>query len=271
MPELPEVETTGRGIAPYILNKIVQNVIVRQRQLRWLIPEDFEKNVIGNGIKTLYRRGKYLLFETSEGTLIAHLGMSGSLRIVHPQTPVYEHDHVDFIFDESLALRFNDPRRFGALLWTIEPIQEHFLLKNLGVEPLTDAFTPQHLFYLSRKKRVPLKTFVMNGHVVVGVGNIYANESLFLSGLHPTKQAGDLSLMDCEKLVNNIRLVLQRAIDKGGTTLRDFVNAEGKAGYFQQQLLVYGRGGQLCVQCSHTLQEIRLNNRTTVFCPFCQE
>lgn len=270
MPELPEVETTKRGVAPHIVGKTIESVLVRQRQLRWIIADDFEQNLRGQTIQNVERRAKYLLLHTQNGTLIVHLGMSGNLRIVPISAPVNLHDHVDIIFDENTVLRFNDQRRFGALIWATGEISKHPLLRELGVEPLTDNFTPALLFQLSRRKRVPIKTFLMNGKVVVGVGNIYANESLFLSGISPTRHAGDLSAQDCENLVLQIKAVLARAVEQGGTTLRDFVNAEGKAGYFQQQLHVYGRANQPCTKCSQSLIEIRLANRTTVFCTNCQ-
>lgn len=271
MPELPEVETTGRGIAPHIVGKKIHQVIVRQRQLRWLIADDFEASLLNETIERVERRAKYLLLKTQNGTLIIHLGMSGNLRIVPANSPTNFHDHVDIIFDENTVLRFNDQRRFGALVWATGEILKHPLLRDLGVEPLTDDFTPSLLFQMSRRKRVPIKTFLMNGKIVVGVGNIYANEALFLSGILPTRHAGDLSSCDCEKLFGHIREVLAKAIEQGGTTLRDFVNADGKAGYFQQQLHVYGRGNLPCTTCAQPLTEIRLANRTTVFCSHCQK
>ncbi|MDD2863587.1 MAG: bifunctional DNA-formamidopyrimidine glycosylase/DNA-(apurinic or apyrimidinic site) lyase [Methylococcales bacterium] len=270
MPELPEVETTKRGIAPHIVGKRIENIIVRQRQLRWLIADDFEQNLRDEIVESVERRAKYLLLKTQNGTLIVHLGMSGNLRIVTRETPANSHDHVDVLFEQNTVLRFNDQRRFGALVWAEGDVLKHPLLRELGVEPLTDDFTSALLFQLSRRKRVPIKTFLMNGKVVVGVGNIYANESLFLSGISPLRHAGDLSAKECENLVLQIREVLAKAIEQGGTTLRDFVNSEGKAGYFQQQLHVYGRGNQPCTKCSQPLTEIRLANRTTVFCPNCQ-
>ena len=270
MPELPEVETTKRGIAPHVVGKRIENVVVRQRQLRWLIADDFEQNLRDEIVESVERRAKYLLLKTQNGSLIVHLGMSGNLRIITSETPANLHDHVDVIFEQNTVLRFNDQRRFGALVWATGDILKHPLLRELGVEPLTDDFTPALLFQLSRRKRVPIKTFLMNGKIVVGVGNIYANESLFLSGISPTRHAGDLSAKECENLVFQIRDVLAKAIEQGGTTLRDFVNSEGKAGYFQQQLHVYGRGNQPCTKCSQPLTEIRLANRTTVFCPNCQ-
>ncbi len=271
MPELPEVETTGRGIAPHIVGKKIQTVMVRQRQLRWLIATDFENNLLNETIENVQRRAKYLLLKTQNGTLIIHLGMSGNLRIVTRSTPTNAHDHVDIVFDENTVLRFNDQRRFGALIWATGDILNHALLRDLGVEPLTADFTSELLFQSSRRKRMPVKTFLMNGKIVVGVGNIYANEALFLAGILPTRHAGDLSFDDCKRLFSYIQEVLTQAIAKGGTTLRDFVNADGKAGYFQQQLHVYGRGNLPCTKCNQPLIEIRLANRTTVFCSHCQK
>jgi formamidopyrimidine-DNA glycosylase len=271
MPELPEVETTKRGIAPHIIDKTIQNVIVRQRQLRWLIADDFEMNLVGETIQSVERRAKYLLVKTPKGTLIIHLGMSGNLRIVPNDLPIGTHDHVDIIFNDNMALRFNDQRRFGAIIWATGDILKHALLRDLGVEPLTEDFTASLLFQLSRRKRIPIKTFLMNGKIVVGVGNIYANEALFMAGVLPTRHAGELSSQECERLTHCIRVILERAIEKGGTTLRDFVNPEGKTGYFQQQLHVYGRGNQHCTSCNQILQEIRMANRTTVFCSTCQK
>jgi formamidopyrimidine-DNA glycosylase len=271
MPELPEVETTKRGISPHIIGKTIAKVVVRQRQLRWLITDDFELHLVGETIVSVERRAKYLLIKTPKGTLIIHLGMSGHLRLVPTNSPATAHDHVDIIFDENTVLRFNDQRRFGAMIWAKYDILKHPLLRDLGVEPLTDDFTASLLFQLSRRKRIPIKTFLMAGKVVVGVGNIYANEALFTAGILPTRHAGELSFQDCEKLTHCIRIILERAIEKGGTTLRDFVNPEGNTGYFQQQLHVYGRGNQHCTTCNQTLQEIRMANRTTVFCPNCQQ
>ena len=271
MPELPEVETTGRGVAPHIVGKKIKAVVVRHRQLRWPISTDFESNLFGECIESVTRRAKYLLIKTSSGTLIAHLGMSGNLRIVDATSPIKKHDHVDIVFDEQTILRFNDQRRFGALIWTTGDAMSHALLSHLGVEPLSSEFTGEYLFQLAQKRRVPIKTFLMNSHIVVGVGNIYANEALFMAGILPTCHAGELTLQACEKIVSCIQKVLASAIEQGGTTLRDFVNAQGKAGYFRQQLHVYGRGKMPCTHCSHPIQEIRLANRSTFFCANCQQ
>jgi formamidopyrimidine-DNA glycosylase len=270
MPELPEVETTCRGIAPHIEGQIVKQVIVRQPKLRWLVPEALNQILTGLSIQSVYRRAKYLLFSTSAGTVILHLGMSGSLRIMSPDQAVSKHDHIDFIFNEGTLLRFNDPRRFGAVLWTAEPVAEHPLLKDLGPEPLLPDFNSELLYALSRNRKITVKSFIMDSHIVVGVGNIYANEALFMAGIHPARQAGKISVMRYQKLAECIRVVLRQAIEQGGTTLRDFVNEAGKPGYFQQQLRVYGRSGQPCVSCNQPLTEIRIANRSTVFCSNCQ-
>lgn len=270
MPELPEVETVCRGIEPYLVGCRIQQVVVRQAQLRWPITDNLNTIVAGLTLQSISRRGKYLLLSTSQGTLLIHLGMSGSLRIVNADQPIGKHDHVDIIFTKTLLLRYNDPRRFGAILWTALPINQHPLLKNLGPEPLLPDFTAEYLHTYAKNRKTPIKTMIMDSHVVVGVGNIYANEALFLAGLHPNRLAGTIDLACFVRLVECIRLVLSNAIQQGGTTLRDFVNENGKPGYFQQQLRVYGRAGLPCIQCQQRLEEIRLSNRSTVFCSNCQ-
>ncbi len=270
MPELPEVETTRRGIEPHIEGQIIKAVIVRQPRLRWAVPDFLSQTLAGQVIRSVSRRAKYLLFETDTGTLIVHLGMSGSLRILSQDLAPGKHDHVDFIFAEGTVLRFNDPRRFGAVLWTAAPITEHPLLKDLGPEPLLSSFTGELLYQLSRNRKIPVKSFVMDSHIVVGVGNIYANEALFLAGILPARAAGKISLARYQRLVETIRIILQDAIRQGGTTLRDFVNESGKPGYFQQQLRVYGRGDLPCKVCLQPLTEIRIANRSTVYCLHCQ-
>ncbi|MCP5163228.1 MAG: bifunctional DNA-formamidopyrimidine glycosylase/DNA-(apurinic or apyrimidinic site) lyase [Hahellaceae bacterium] len=269
MPELPEVETTRRGIAPHIQHHRLENIVIRQPQLRWPVSAEL-KQLSSQTICDVTRRGKYILIHTeSGGTVIIHLGMSGSLRVLPTETKPAKHDHVDLIFDHGMCLRYNDPRRFGAILWT-DDYSNHPLLASLGPEPLSDAFTHDHLFLLSRHKRVAVKQFIMDSHVVVGVGNIYANESLFMAGIHPNRPAGNISAKRYLRLTEAIKQVLGFAIQRGGTTLRDFVGGDGKPGYFQQELLVYGRGGENCKQCNHQLKEIRLGQRTTVYCPRCQ-
>ncbi len=270
MPELPEVETTRRGIAPHIEGQTITDVIVRQPRLRWAVPDLLSQTLVGQTIRSVSRRAKYLLFETDTGTLIVHLGMSGSLRILSQDLAPGKHDHVDFIFADGTILRFNDPRRFGAVLWTAAPITEHPLLKDLGPEPLLPSFTGELLYQLSRNRKMSVKSFIMDSHIVVGVGNIYANEALFLAGILPARPAGKISLARYQRLVETIRIILQDAIRQGGTTLRDFVNESGKPGYFQQQLRVYGRGELPCKVCLQPLTEIRIANRSTVYCLHCQ-
>jgi len=270
MPELPEVETTLRGIAPHTLNRIVSKVIIRQPRLRWPIPVEFESLLTQQKLLGITRRGKYLLFQFDHGHALIHLGMSGSLRIVDADTPPNTHDHFDWVFDK-LVLRYHDPRRFGCLLWVEGEPQDHKLLAMLGPEPLTDEFTADYLFKRSRKRTQAVKQFLMDSHVVVGVGNIYANESLFMSRIKPIRKAGTLTRKNCEDLVMDIKFVLARSIEQGGTTLRDFVGGDGKPGYFKQQLLVYGRGGEACNECGKMLKEVRMMDRTTVYCVDCQK
>ena len=271
MPELPEVETTCRGIAPHIEGQRITKVIVRESRLRWPVPKDLAQTLTGLTVVSVSRRAKYLLLDTEAGTLLIHLGMSGSLRIVDPTLAALKHDHIDLVFADRIVLRFNDPRKFGAMLWTTAPITEHVLLKKLGPEPLSDDFSGELLFQKSRNRKVPVKSFIMDSHIVVGVGNIYANEALFLAGILPSASAGNIDLPRYEKLAGSIRLVLQNAIQQGGTTLRNFVNETGKPGYFKQSLKVYGRASLPCENCTTPLQAIRLANRTTVFCPVCQQ
>jgi formamidopyrimidine-DNA glycosylase len=271
MPELPEVETTRRGIAPFVEGKIVENVVVRQKALRWPVPASLAKELPGTMIRKLERRAKYLLATTDIGTLLIHLGMSGSLRIVQAQEPPRKHDHIDITMKSGNVLRFHDPRRFGCMLWIKGNVEEHPLLAGLGPEPLSDGFNAAYLFASSRKRKVAVKSFIMDGHVVVGVGNIYANEALFAAGISPKKSAGSITLARYGKLVAEIKFVLARAIKVGGTTLRDFVGGDGKPGYFSQSLNVYGRGGEPCHKCGTVLTEIRLGQRSTVYCRQCQK
>lgn len=271
MPELPEVETTARGIAPHIEGQTIKQVIIRQPQLRWPVPEALNQNLLNNRIRSVTRRAKYLLFTTDAGTVLIHLGMSGSLRILQLEKPAGKHDHIDFVFDNGTLLRYNDPRRFGSVLWTTSPSTEHDLLKNLGPEPLLQDFDGNYLYQQSLKRKMPVKSLIMDSHVVVGVGNIYANEALFMAGIHPKRQSGRISLSRYTQLANCIKLVLENAIQQGGTTLRNFVNEAGNPGYFKQQLRVYGRAGLPCLNCLQPLIEIRMANRTTVFCSHCQK
>lgn len=269
MPELPEVETTCRGIAPHVKKQQVNNVIIRQSSLRWPVPRNLKQKLKDQTISDIQRRAKYLLFKTQTGHLIIHLGMSGSLRMVNHQAEPNKHDHVDIIFNKK-TLRFHDPRRFGAVLWTSKEPLKHKLLKNLGPEPLLDEFSGKHLYQLAQGKKVNVKTFIMNAHIVVGVGNIYASESLFLSGIHPQRAAGRISLKRYEILAENIKNVLSHAIELGGTTLRDFVREDGKPGYFANELNVYNQTGKPCPVCKSPIKVRTISQRSSFFCVQCQ-
>lgn len=270
MPELPEVETTRRGVAPHVSGAQVAEVIVRQPRLRWPVPDDLPARLLGQKLLEVKRRAKYLLFQFDVGYLVIHLGMSGSLRVVSPGAPVAKHDHVDLVFDNGCSLRYTDPRRFGAILWLGEDPFEHPLLSKLGPEPLSDDFDGQRLFELSRGKQQSVKTFIMDNPVVVGVGNIYANEALFASGIDPRRPAGKISKVRYQRLADNIKDILAKAVEQGGTTLRDFVGGDGKPGYFKQELKAYGRGGQPCLNCGAVMKEIKLGQRASVYCAKCQ-
>lgn len=270
MPELPEVEVCRRGIEPHILNQTVSDVIVRNANMRWPITPTIAE-ICGEKVISVNRRAKYLLLGTSKGILMLHLGMSGTIRVIDKDTLVTKHDHFDLILENGLALRLNDPRRFGSVLWITEDINQHQLIKKLGPEPLLADFTGDYLYDKSRKKTVAIKTFLMNNHVVVGVGNIYANEALFQAKIIPTVAAGKVSRKRFESLTEIIKKVLSEAINQGGTTLKDFTQVDGKPGYFAQQLQVYGRSGKPCFICKEKLKEIKQAGRATVFCPNCQQ
>ncbi len=269
MPELPEVETTRRGIAPHISGRCVIAVRVRQPRLRWPVPPALAEHLEGQVIQGVERRAKYLLLNAGVGQLLLHLGMSGSLRLVPAGSVAGRHDHLDLELDSGLALRLTDPRRFGAALW--QPAgQPHPLLLHLGPEPLGPDFNSDYLYRLSRGRSAAVKTFLMDQRIVVGVGNIYANEALFLAGIRPDRAAGRISRARYGQLASEVVTVLQRAIAQGGTTLRDFVGGDGQPGYFSQSLHVYGRAGEACTTCGSTLRELRLGQRSSVFCPTCQ-
>ncbi len=270
MPELPEVETTLRGIEPHLSGKHITDTQVRQPALRWPVPADLTQRLKGQVIGNCTRRGKYLLIGVGDGHLLIHLGMSGSLRIVAQDLAIGKHDHLDINLDNKTTLRYTDPRRFGSVLWISGDPAKHKLLKSLGPEPLGESFTPEHLYRHSRQRKAPVKSFIMDSHVVVGVGNIYANEALFLSGIHPLRGAGRISKARYSLLTEAIKTVLAKAITLGGTTLRDFVGGDGKPGYFKQELSVYGRGGEPCVRCGQALRELRVAQRSTVYCLSCQ-
>ncbi len=272
MPELPEVETTCRGISPYITGKTIADVIIRQSQLRWPVPKNLGKLLTGVIIESVNRRAKYIFLETNTAeTIILHLGMSGSLRIVNKFQKPGKHDHVDFEFTNGTVLRFNDTRKFGAILFTSKPINQHKLISQLGPEPLSEQFTGKHLYNLSKNKKTSVKAFIMDGHNVVGVGNIYASESLFMARIRPSRQAGKISLKRYQKLAECIKVVLSEAIKQGGTTLRDFVNEQGKPGYFQQSLSVYGKAGESCVQCLTPIKQVKIAQRASYYCSSCQK
>lgn len=271
MPELPEVETTRRGIAPHITGRRITQVIVRNRDLRWRVTPRLEAALAGQTIVSVGRRAKYLLIETEAGTLILHLGMSGSLRIIAADTPAGKHDHVDIVLDGGRALRFTDPRRFGSLHWTTHDPLAHRLLRELGVEPLGHALTGAYLYEHSRGRKVAIKQFLMDSHIVVGIGNIYASEALYMAGINPRRAAGRVSRQKYDLLAEVIREVLTDSIAAGGTTLRDFVNGEGKPGYFRMHLNVYGKAGAPCISCRVPIREIRQGQRSTFYCPKCQK
>ena len=271
MPELPEVEILCRGIAPLVRGLKVKKITVRRADLRWPVPIDLlHRDLCGQKFVQVKRRGKYLLFLCEQGYLMVHLGMSGRLSFF-PTAPVpKKHDHVDFGFAKKSVLRFSDPRRFGAILWSDTPPEEHVLLASLGPEPLTETFNGDFLFQHAHKKSVPIKNFLMNSHVVVGIGNIYASEALFAAGVHPARPAGLLSASQCDQLVQCIKETLLKAIERGGTTLKDYRHEDGTLGYFQQELQVYGRKGEECRRCKTPLLDLRLGGRASCFCPSCQ-
>lgn len=270
VPELPEVETTLRGIRPYVKGQQVAGFEVRNPKLRYPVPAELGEQLGGSIIEDIVRRGKYLLFRVGDGHLLVHLGMSGSLRLVTADAPFGLHDHVDLRLASGRILRYGDPRRFGMWLWHSGDPHDHFLLRHLGPEPLEAAFTAESLWRRSRRRDVAIKSFIMDSKIVVGVGNIYANEALYLAGVHPLRSAGRISLARYQRLHGAIREVLASAIEQGGTTLRDFVGGDGAPGYFAQSLKVYGRGGAPCPGCGRALREVRLAQRATVYCPQCQ-
>lgn len=270
MPELPEVETTRQGISPHITGQHVKQVVVRQPRLRWPIPEDLLQQLKGRKLLSVGRRGKYLLLSFNNGTLIIHLGMSGSLRIVDEGSVAQKHDHFDLQFRDGKLLRLRDPRRFGAVLWTDEPPTEHPLIASLGPEPLEDEFNGDYLHAQGRSRRIAVKQLIMESKIVVGVGNIYANESLFKSAIHPTRPSNRISSERYQRLAQTIRETLKAAITQGGTTLRDFRREDGKPGYFAQQLQVYGKTGEPCPICGNPIQNKTIAQRSTFFCTSCQ-
>ncbi|MEI6858606.1 MAG: bifunctional DNA-formamidopyrimidine glycosylase/DNA-(apurinic or apyrimidinic site) lyase [Shewanella sp.] len=269
MPELPEVEVTRQGISPHLVDHKVIGLVVRNANLRWPVPQ-IAQQIVGQVIRNVRRRAKYLLLDTDAGTTIIHLGMSGSLRIVPRTTPIAKHDHIDLELASGKILRYNDPRRFGAWLWCELPEEAHPLLSKLGPEPLKSGFNSQYLLESLQNKKKAIKLCLMDNQIVVGVGNIYANEALFAAGIHPQTEARKLDIEHLTILITEVKQILTHAIKQGGTTLKDFTNADGKPGYFAQNLHVYGRGGESCTRCGGLLNEIKLGQRATVFCGICQ-
>lgn len=269
MPELPEVETTRRGIEPHLVGRRVRAVIVREPRLRWPVPATLAHELPGQPLHAVTRRAKYLLLAADTGTVILHLGMSGSLRVVPAATAPDKFDHVDVVLDSGECLRLRDPRRFGALLWTTDP-DTHVLLARLGPEPLEAGFDGEYLYRASRGRRRAIKDFLMDSRIVAGIGNIYANEALFAAGIHPRRAAGRLSRARYQRLVDAVRATLEQAVRAGGTTLRDFRGSDGKPGYFQQALRVYGRAGAPCPACGAPVRSLVLGGRSTFFCARCQ-
>ena len=276
MPELPEVEITRRGIAPHLLTQTITGVIVRDRRMRWPVPQGIERKLSGSTVRGISRRGKYLLLDCVQaktgqsGWLILHLGMSGSLRILPRGTPVRKHDHFDLEFGDKL-LRLHDPRRFGAVLWESGDVTAHPLIAGLGVEPLEEQFNAKFLHAAMHGRSAAVKLALMDHKMVVGVGNIYANESLFHARINPATRAGRVSLARCARLVDTVRETLEKALKAGGSSLRDFVHSDGSSGYFQQAYFVYGRDGLPCRVCATTIRVKRMGQRSTFYCPSCQK
>jgi len=269
MPELPEVETTRRGLAPHLEGRRVTSVTLRRADLRWPIAPEVADLLPGQRIEAVRRRAKYLLLDTHAGSALLHLGMTGSLRVLAADTPVKLHDHVDVALDSGQVMRFNDPRRFGCLLW--QPAGEiHPLLEALGPEPLSPEFDGEYLFARSRGRTAPVKSFLMDQRIVVGVGNIYAAESLFRAGISPLRAAGKVARERYQSLALAVKEILDYAITRGGTTLRDFISPDGAPGYFEQELAAYGRGGQPCPRCGRPLKQRSIGQRASVWCGHCQ-
>lgn len=270
MPELPEVETTRRGILPHIKGQVIENIEVRQSKLRWPVPTKALQKALPLMVNDVRRRAKYLLIETASGNIIIHLGMSGRLSIVPIDTPAGIHDHVDLQLANGFSLRLTDPRRFGAVLWTTDDPNQHKLFRHLGPEPLSIDFSGKYLHHCAAQRKKTVKEFIMDQAVVVGVGNIYAVEALFAAKINPKRAAGKISLARYQILVEKIKVILQAAIKQGGTTLKDFLGGDGQPGYFAQQLAVYGREGEACTTCKGTIVNVRLGNRASCYCPRCQ-
>jgi formamidopyrimidine-DNA glycosylase len=271
MPELPEVETTRRGLLPHVVGRRIRDVVVRNPNLRWPVPRDLRERLKGEKVLDIRRRGKYLLFEVAKGHLLVHLGMSGRLSLVSADQPPRLHDHVDLELEGSKAVRLTDPRRFGAMLWVRGPAEKHVLLRGLGVEPLEAGFDGAALQRLARGRRVAVKHFLMNGRLVTGVGNIYASEALFRAGIHPLRSVARISRERWDRLAGSVRETLESALAAGGTTLRDYASLEGRPGEFGTQCAVYGRGGEPCTRCGARIRALRQGQRSTFYCPGCQK
>jgi formamidopyrimidine-DNA glycosylase len=271
MPELPEVETTRRGILPFVEGFVVEDLVVRNRSLRLPVPTTLKRCLRGRQVVALKRRAKYLLFEFEHGHLLVHLGMSGSLCLVEAKQTLRKHDHIDLCLSSGKVLRYHDPRRFGLWLWTDQPVEEHALLRHLGPEPLGPDFDGELLFQKSRKRKVAVKSFLMDGKIVVGIGNIYAAEALFAARIRPTRAAGRVSRLEYQRLAEHSKRILAESIDQGGTTLKDFVGGDGSPGYFAQELAVYGREGESCGVCAGILKGKVIGQRASCFCPNCQK
>lgn len=271
MPELPEVETTRRGLVPHVAGKRIRGASVRNAALRWPVPEDLSGEIEGCILDGVARRGKYLLFHCGKGTLIVHLGMSGSLRYLQDYEAPMKHDHFDLLFMDGSLVRLRDPRRFGAVLWEKGDVRSHPLLKDLGIEPFDEEFSGELLHRLSRGRHLSVKQFLMDHHVVVGVGNIYANEALFRAGISPMTSAGKIGFSRYSRLAGEIRSTLQDALEAGGSSLRDFVDSSGNPGYFQQNYHVYGRSGVPCRICSTPIRQMKQGQRSSFYCPKCQK
>ena len=269
MPELPEVETTVRALKPKLEKSRIKSFELRNKNLRWPVPLNLSKILISKNVSSLSRRAKYLIVDLGSEYLLIHLGMSGSLRYLSNNISPEKHDHWDLCFENGMILRYTDPRRFGSIHYT-KDFKNHFLIKSLGPEPLSDAFNETFLYEISRGRKVPIKALIMNSRIVVGIGNIYACEALFDSNIRPTKKANRITKNEAKALVASVKKVLKKAIKAGGTTLRDYLNPDSAPGYFKIELKVYGRGNEECLRCGKTLKEIRMNNRSTVFCPNCQ-
>ena len=270
MPELPEVETTRRGLVPHVVGRRIHDVVVRNRNLRWPVPRDLAQRLRGEQVLAIRRRGKYLLFDCREGHLLVHLGMSGRLSLVARDLPPRRHDHVDLQLEGSDAVRLTDPRRFGAMLWVRGPAERHVLLRGLGIEPLEESFDGAALQRLARGRRVAVKHFLMNGRLVTGVGNIYASEALFHAGIHPLRSVARISRSRWDGLAVAVRETLESALAAGGTTLRDYASLEGRPGEFGTKCAVYGREGEPCTTCGTLIRALRQGQRSTFYCPGCQ-